>query len=90
MATGLPVIVTDRPSNREWVEEGINGRLTRYGDAVCLSDALLEMARLDATRRAEIARRNRAVIEARADWKRNIAKLLGAYERISTREEVLA
>ena len=33
LASGLPVVVTDLPSNREWIAPGSNGWLGRLGDA---------------------------------------------------------
>ena len=82
MATGLPVLATDRASNREWVSGPDHGLLAPFGDAPAIAAALLELASLSPQRRAEIAACNRATVEQRADWKRNIAKLLAAYSTL--------
>ena len=82
MATGLPAIVTDRPSNREWVEDGVHGRLVPFGNARAIAHALCEMSALSPDQRREMACRNRAVVEQRADWQRNVRKLLAAYRRL--------
>jgi glycosyltransferase involved in cell wall biosynthesis len=82
MATGLPVIVTDRPSNREWIESPSGGRLVPFGDKQAMAAALLDLAALAPGLRREIGMRNRAIVERRADWKRNIGGLFEAYERL--------
>jgi glycosyltransferase involved in cell wall biosynthesis len=82
MAVGLPAIVTDRLSNREWVVDGINGRLVPFGDPPAIASALRDMAALPATERLKIARRNREAVEERANWGRNVRKLLAAYDRL--------
>jgi len=82
MATGLPVLATDRASNREWVAGPDHGLLAPFGEAPAIAAALLELAALSPQRRSAIAACNRATIEQRADWKCNIAKLLAAYRAL--------
>lgn len=82
MATGLPVLATDRASNREWVVGPDHGLLAPFGDTASIASALLELASLSAERRRNIAVCNRATIEQRADWNRNIGKLLAAYRTL--------
>jgi glycosyltransferase involved in cell wall biosynthesis len=82
MATGLPVLATDRASNREWVTGPDHGLLAPFGDAPAIAAALLELAALSPERRSAIAVCNRATIEQRADWKCNFAKLLAAYSTL--------
>jgi glycosyltransferase involved in cell wall biosynthesis len=86
MASALPVLVTDIPSNREWVAPGENGWLAPSGDAAAVASALLEAAALDAASRRAIGRRNRAIVEARADWGVNGARLLDAYNALAAGE----
>jgi len=82
MATGLPVLATDRASNREWIGGKDQGVLVPFGDAPAIAAALLELAALSAEHRRAIAVRNRAVIKERATWKRNVAKLFSAYKSL--------
>jgi glycosyltransferase involved in cell wall biosynthesis len=79
MATALPVLVTDIPSNREWVAPGENGWLAPPGDAAAVAEAFLTAVALDGEARRAIGRRNRGVVEARADWAVNGARLLAMY-----------
>jgi glycosyltransferase involved in cell wall biosynthesis len=83
MATSLPVVVTDIPSNREWVVEAQNGWLARAGSSEEFADRLLRAARLRPEERKLFAERNQRIVEERADWDRNFPKLLEMYERIT-------
>jgi len=72
MALGLYPIVTGIPANREWITDGINGRLFPVGDAQALAMVVREVA---AAREAwpDALRRNREIIRARALWPENMA-----------------
>lgn len=83
MASALPVLVTDIPSNREWVAPGENGWLAPRGDPAAVASALLEAAGMDGDARRAMGRRNRAVAEARADWGVNSRVLLAAYDALA-------
>lgn len=80
MASGLPVLVTDIPSNREWVAPGENGWLAPSHDARAVAAAMEEAAALPASALEEIGARNRRVARARADWEANGARLIEAYD----------
>ena len=82
MATGLPVVVTDGPGNREWVVPGENGWLAPAGDSEACAQSLLLAADLDTIERERIRRKNREIAEQRADWNVNFTRLLEAYDRI--------
>ena len=82
MATGLPVVISDIPGNREWVQSGENGWLFEPGNPAELADKLLQSARVDAPRRDAIALANRGIVERRADWDRNIEALIATYDAI--------
>ena len=82
LACGLPCLVSDIPANKEWVFEGRNGWLFPDGDADALAAKIVAAIK---NRRSlpEIAKNARAVAEERADWSRNVGKLLAAYEQIT-------
>lgn len=82
MATGLPVVVTDLPSNREWVIEGENGWLAANGNAKEFANGLLRAARLRPEERKLFAERNQRIVQDRADWDRNFPRLLEMYEQL--------
>jgi L-malate glycosyltransferase len=80
MATGLPVVVTDIPSNREWVEEPENGWLAPAGSAEGMAARMLRVANLTPQERQMISERNQRVVAERADWDKNFPRLLEMYE----------
>ena len=82
MATGLPVVVTDIPSNREWVVEPENGWLAPAGSPEGVADRMLQVANLTPQERKTISERNQRVVAERADWDKNFPRLLEMYERL--------
>ncbi len=83
MASDLPVIVTDLAANREWVEHGVNGWLVPDGNAEELARLMILSAKLASEDRHRIGRRNRRIVEERADWHRNFERLNDAYQKLS-------
>ena len=82
MATGLPVVVTDTPSNREWVAEPENGWLAPAGSSEAVADRMLQVANLTPQDRKSISERNQRLVAERADWDKNFPRLLEMYERL--------
>ncbi|MEW6566786.1 MAG: glycosyltransferase [Chloroflexota bacterium] len=76
MACGLPAVVSDIAGNREWVEPGVTGWWFRDGEARALREAILFARAAALPPMGEAAR---AVVEARADWRRGQAELMRAY-----------
>jgi glycosyltransferase involved in cell wall biosynthesis len=90
MATGLPVLVTDIPSNREWVAEPENGWLAPPGSAEGVADRMLRVARLAPQERKAISECNQRVVAERADWDKNFTRLLEMYERLVGSPEAIS
>lgn len=80
LATGLPVIAADNPSNREWVTPGENGWLADSASPEAYANSLLKAVCLSAEERTAMTCRNRLVAETRANWDLNFNKLLQAYD----------
>ncbi|MEJ5313547.1 MULTISPECIES: glycosyltransferase family 4 protein [Anaerolinea] len=78
LASGLPVLVSDIPGNREWVVPGEVGWLFPVDDAYTLAQGILRAVREPQTL-AEMRLRARHLAEERADWRKNFPKLLDAY-----------
>ncbi len=74
MALGLYPIVSDIPANREWIEDGVNGRLFGVGDPDQLAELIAETVN---SREVWLAarERNREIIRSRALWPDNMAKV---------------
>lgn len=84
MACGLPVVVSDLPANREWVETGRNGVLVSPGDSETLADAI-ERVLADPTLGRTMGQRNLEVARERANWNRNYEKLEEMFDTIGDR-----
>jgi glycosyltransferase involved in cell wall biosynthesis len=82
MAAGLPVVLTDIPSNREWVVEGENGWLAAAGSPRDFADKMLCAASLGPAERHALAARNREIVAKRADWDRNFPALMVLYQTL--------
>ncbi|MCA1954616.1 MAG: glycosyltransferase family 4 protein [Anaerolinea sp.] len=83
LASGVPVLVSDIPGNREWITPGVQGWLFPDGDDVALSEGILNALR----QRSELpamGRAGRALAEQRADWRKNFARLLEGYDMAVT------
>lgn len=79
MACGRPVLVSDIPGNREWVEPNVNGWLFPEGDVNALARAILHAVEAR-DRLSEMGKVARKLAQQRANWERNFPKLLEAYE----------
>jgi L-malate glycosyltransferase len=77
LACGVPALLSDIPSNCEWLEEGKEGWYFKDGDAAGLAQQMLEASKYSETSKLSAAARKLA--EKRADWKKNFAVLLSAY-----------
>jgi glycosyltransferase involved in cell wall biosynthesis len=82
LATGLACVVTDIPSNAEWVVNADNGWRAASGDAGAFAACMLRAASLGAGEREAMRERNRRVAADRADWQKNIGRLTSAYEKL--------
>lgn len=82
MACARPVIVTDIPSNRDWVTNRRNGMLFPPGDSPALARATVEVLS-NTSLQKEMGYRNINETQRRADWNKNFAMLLATYERLA-------
>jgi glycosyltransferase involved in cell wall biosynthesis len=82
MAAGLLPVVADNASNRHWIRDGEGGRLVPAFDADAYAEAILGVwASPELRLRARAI--NRALIEARASWRRNMAAFVAAYRDLA-------
>jgi glycosyltransferase involved in cell wall biosynthesis len=79
LACGKPVIVSDIPGNREWIEQGNQGWLYPEGDAGALAEAILTALK-QREKLFEMGRSARRLAEQRADWTKNFPELFKAYQ----------
>ena len=82
MAVGCFPVVSDLPSQREWIEDGGNGFLVPLGDAGALARRLGD-ALGNAALRVDAAVRNRRLVEDRGVWQRNALLMEEWYGRLA-------
>jgi len=83
MACGLPAIVTEGYGNLEWVSPGVHGWLAKPDDSPSLAAALHQALVAPSPQITTMKKNNIAVVRARADWPKNIPRLLLLLEEVS-------
>lgn len=81
MGCGLAAIVPDVGGNKEWIVRGQNGWLYPVADVDALAAVTIKALENDIARR-EMGLANVKVVRERADWQRNLNKLLAACDRL--------
>jgi glycosyltransferase involved in cell wall biosynthesis len=82
MAMNLPVVVSNLPSNREWVRHDVNGLLADPQDILAISQAMNTM--LENGEKSRIfGERNLALAIEKADWDVNFGKLESIYRSMT-------
>lgn len=82
MATGLPVIVADNDSNREWITDGENGWLGKIRSPESFAAKMLLAFEQSPADRARISVINQEIVARRANWDANFPRLLSAYDTL--------
>jgi glycosyltransferase involved in cell wall biosynthesis len=80
MASGAFPVVTDIPSNREWIADGDNGFLVPKENENLLAKKIVEAIR-DHRLLREAHEKNRKLVEQRAYWRENIKKIAELYQK---------
>jgi len=82
MACGCPALVSDIPSNLEWITDGVEGWTFRDGDADDLAKKIVMIA--DKQRKlGAFGKASRLKTEQFANWDNNVDKLLDTYQMVS-------
>ncbi|MAT42541.1 MAG: hypothetical protein CL609_09385 [Anaerolineaceae bacterium] len=78
LGSGLPVLVSDIPGNKEWIKAGKQGWLFRDGNVADLAEKMVQayQYRFELNTMGQKARQ---LAESRADWNKNFEILLSAY-----------
>ncbi len=79
MACGCPVLVSDIPGNREWVDPGVQGWWFKDGDTGDLERMIIRTVDEERGRLPGMGKLARSLAERRADWKKNFPELINAY-----------
>ena len=81
MAFGLPVVSSDLPSTRPFVEHGVNGLLAEASDPAAHASALLRVLG-DRPAAVSMGQAGRHLVETRFNWDRMVPQLLALYEAV--------
>ena len=81
MAFGLPVVSSDLPSTRPFVENEVNGLLAEAADPAAHASALLRILG-DQPAAASMGRAGRHLVETRFNWDNMVPRLLALYEAV--------
>jgi glycosyltransferase involved in cell wall biosynthesis len=82
MACGCPALVSDIPSNLEWVTDDVEGWTFHDGDADDLAKKIVIAAGMQ-KRINKLGKAARAKTEKLANWNNNVKKLLDTYQTVS-------
>jgi glycosyltransferase involved in cell wall biosynthesis len=82
MACGLFPIVSDIPANREWIEDGVNGRLVPVQQPMRLAMTIIEVWK-DESLRDSAMHANLALVRERAEWHANMRGVRELFERLA-------
>lgn len=80
MAIGLPVIVSDLPANRQWMDQ-TGGCVVPAGDVDSLTEAMIYLSGEQALR-VKMGMRNRTLIERKADRAKEMDRMAELYNRL--------
>lgn len=83
MAVGLPVVATDLPANREWIDPSRQGWLARVGDVEGFAEHLLTAVSLPLQLAREMRDANLARVRADANWRKSAARMVAAYRALA-------
>jgi glycosyltransferase involved in cell wall biosynthesis len=86
MASGCFPVLSDLPTQHEWVEDGVNGFLVAPRDAHALAQRLGDALEHDALRH-DAAERNRGIVEASGLWQKNALVMEDWYRRLAARRK---
>lgn len=78
MASGLAVVVTDIPANREWITDGKNGFIVPLNDIYALSVRILFLLQNDSLR-LRFGELNRRIVEETDDYNKEMEKIENIY-----------
>ncbi|MFI5259128.1 MAG: glycosyltransferase [Candidatus Limnocylindrales bacterium] len=90
LASGLQIVAGDLPSVREWLYALDPSALVPIDDPVATAAALARALDRDPAERARLGREGRAIVEARADQARSLARVESLYRQLAVGNRVRA
>ena len=86
MASGLPVIVTEDPDNKDWIQDGVNGFVIPVKNPKILAKRIITLIK-NKSLRTERGRQNRKIITGRNDYQTEMGKVEREYEQLIMHED---
>lgn len=80
-ASSLPMVLSDLPACREWLQDGVNGRLVAAGDVAATAEAVTDIL-LNTSRSQVWGDFNRSVARQHGDRTKNMRQLETWYEEL--------
>ena len=87
MACGCPGLVSDIPSNLEWITDGIEGWTFKDGDADDLANQIVSAVNKK-NELASLGNAARLKTERLANWEKSVEKLLTAYQYVIDKHQL--
>jgi glycosyltransferase involved in cell wall biosynthesis len=81
MACACSIVVSDLPSPREWIEDGVSGRIVPARDTTCLTETLVQLVD-DPEQRRRLGREAHRRARERAGFDDNMARAAAIYDRV--------
>ena len=81
MSCGLPVIVTEDPDNRYWIEDGVNGFIIPVKSPNILAERIIKLINNKKLRK-EMGEKNRKIIEEKNNYYVEMGKMEKEYEKL--------
>jgi len=81
LACGIPALVSNIPSNQEWVQDGEQGWVFQDGNPADLTRKILEISTCQGELK-KMSQNARSKAEDKADWNKNKQIMLSAYHNI--------
>jgi len=78
MACGTAPVVSDLPSIREWIMDGVNGLIVPIRDGIKTAEAIIYLLK-NRDAREDYARVNQQIVKERGDYHKNMQKLEELY-----------
>jgi glycosyltransferase involved in cell wall biosynthesis len=86
MACGLFPIVSDIPANREWIEDGVNGRLVPVQQPMKLAMTIIESWN-DRDFRGDAVKANLELVSEKAEWTANMRDVGELFDKLSGKDQ---
>ena len=82
LACEVPLIVSDLPSNHEWIEDRINGLIVPVQNQEALASSMLDVLQNRTAYRDRFKEQNRQLVHERADQEANMKKMDVIYQQL--------